>query len=321
MKLPDDGDLGPVDPEQTVFLPVPGAANDRDYGAFDDGGDDAEELDEPVSRLVRMWRRMTGWVPEEGMARHLTYAGAAAAVVVALIGVLIVTGGDSESSDEVADAANSEMTDLEGTQSYDDYSQLVPSVYDTTTTAFPTETTPLIGETPLDVPPPGDEPVVEFVDTEVPLAPSEITVTETAEPVDDPYTTETETVVETPTETITAPAPTEPGSQWPNVSLNGSVSVQVPTREPGDRSTAPPSTVTVTVPAETTTARSRTQTTTPRPTSCVSTPSTTRKSTTTKPTTTTPKTTTRTPRPTTTTPRPKPSTTPKKTTTTVPRCR
>ncbi|WP_446221247.1 hypothetical protein ACTWPB_14770 [Nocardia sp. IBHARD005] len=319
MKLTDEGALGPVDPEQTEFLPIPGAVDD-----FDDDEllDDSDEADEPTSLLVRSWRRVTGWLPEEGMARHLTYAGAAAAVVVALIGVLIVTGGESEASDEVADAANSEMTDLEGTQSYDDFSQLLPSAYETSTTEFPIETTPLIGETPLDVPLPGDDPAMEFSDTEVPLAPSEITVTETAEPVDDPYATETETVVETPTETITTPAPSEPGSQWPNVSLNGSVSVQVPTREPGDRGTAPPSTVTVTVPAETTTAPSRTRTTTPRPTSCVSTPSTTRKPTTTKPTTTTPRTTTRTPRPTTTTPRPKPSTTtPKKTTTTVPPCR
>lgn len=319
MKFADEGDPGPVDPELTEILPLPGAVDEPDDELIYDD-EEVDTVDEPVSPLVRTWRRMTGWLPEEGKARHLTYAGAAAAVVVALIGVLIVAGSGPEGSDEVADAANSEMTDLEGTQSYDDYSQLVPSTYDTTSSAFPTETTPVIEETPLDVPPPGDDPLIEFSDTGVPYAPTEITVTETADSADDPYATETETVVETPTETIT-PAPTESGTQWPNVSLNGSVSVQVPTRQPSDNGSPPsPSTVTVTVevPARTTTNPTRSRTTTPQPTTCVSTPSTTHKP---KPTTTLSKTTTRTAKPTTTSPRPKPSTTTPKKTTAVPSCR
>ncbi|MFD6391193.1 hypothetical protein [Nocardia sp. NPDC060259] len=311
---PDNRDHPFTDPELTEVIRMPVNSDDSDDA---DDLNDEQLLDnepdtevvpdeEPASPLARQWRRFASYAKSASARRHLPYAAVAAAVVCAGIGVLVATGTNTESTDAVTDAAAS-SEEVPGTQSFDDITALLPGGYDETATVETTEPS-TFSEIPSDLPLPEGGLGTDGA-TEDPLASEPVTVTETApiDPVgsDDPVVTETVTDTATETSEPTTVTETPAGSQWPNVSLNGSVTM--PERGGGgsQHPDVAPSTVTVTVeaPAETTTApTTKTTTPKPKPSSCrTATPSKTKPKSTTTPKTTTTRvpSTTRTQRPTT----------------------
>ncbi|MEU4812972.1 hypothetical protein AB0H20_27520 [Nocardia fluminea] len=238
------------------------------------------------------WQRVAGYLLSDPTRRYLPYAAVAAAAVCAGIGILIATGTNSDAADD-ATALSGKASD---SQSFDDPSALLPG-YETITGA----TESGLPEVPGDIPLPGEELGIDPAAVEGPLGSEPVTVTQTesgypigGDPVltDDPVLTETAAETPAPT-TVTE---TSSGTDWPNVSLNGSVTV--PSPAPGTTVTETPastpstvtvivtpttvrptpSTVTVVVPAETTTTAPQRTTTAPKPTTCrTATPSTTPK--------------------------------------------
>ncbi|WP_141718092.1 hypothetical protein [Nocardia altamirensis] len=313
MRPPDNNKPDHQDPELTEVIARPDGVYDEDasigeqvlsgdaFDAADASKTDAAEDDssdnlEGMSPLRRRWQRLREGVGSGDVRRHLPYAVAAAVTLVVVIAVLVVVGAKPKSSDAVSDTAAE--SDTSATQSFDDITGLLQGQLGATTQSTVSETS-AVSETPVDVPPPlGEEPSIEGGDIAQPMTPATVTVTDTA-PIEtgggDPVTTETATATETsPSTTVTDTRTVNP---WPNVSIEGGISVQ-PTQRPGTGWDGRPSTVTVVVPAETTAPRPSTvtvvvpatttppsKTLSPKPTGCptaTTTPKTTTPSTTTK---------------------------------------
>lgn len=260
---------------------------DDEEGDGDEDGDDLEDEDSeeelededaPVGVVAGLRARWAAIAPDilPAVRRYLPYAAASAAVVTAVLAVLIATGQE-EGAEDLAAAETSSAADVWDTDSAESY--VWGTGESVATTAAPATTTagadpfamvPSDGQVPSFSPEPDP---VWTPDTAAPINefdPTTVTVAETPAP-------STVTVEqETPGTTVTHTAP----GGAPNVSLDGSLSVQLPEEvriggSAQDRETPDPvttvSTVTVQAPPHTTVVTvapepSTTPTTTKRPT-------------------------------------------------------
>ncbi|MGX1773703.1 hypothetical protein ACWIGW_16445 [Nocardia brasiliensis] len=313
MRAPDNNEPDHDDLEATQIIAIPVDALGSEHASadvdiFDDEespdrdapegeivGEDDTLDDEPMSPLLRGWRRGAEYVTAGEIRRHALYAAAAGGLIIAVVAVVITTSVKSKSAEDVTDTASS--SEGSATQSFDDITQLLQGGLGSTTTMLETSVASSVSGIPVDVPLPGEIPAIDPGSDQA-IAPATVTVTDSApvQPISgDSIATETTVVTETVAPSTITETPT--AGQWPSLSINGSVSVQPRTYDPGRPSTvtvvvpvettAPkPSTVTVVVPATTT--APATKSSTPKPSGCPTTTEPGTKTTTAPPTTTRP---------------------------------